>query len=122
MCRDEEQRRIFPLLRAFLECEAGQNRRNHHGEDQRAKQGEGHCPRHRFEETAFHRLQREDGQVGSNNDGNGEEDRTLNFMRSGANLVLHRVGSIVGAMQMANDIFHHHNRAIDHHAEVERAQ
>ena len=51
-------------LAPFLNWQTGQHGRHKHGEAQRAKQCEGHCPGHGLEEPALDCLQREDGQVG----------------------------------------------------------
>ncbi len=91
------------------------------GEDERAQQREGDRPGHGLEEPAFDRLQREDGQIGSDDDAAGEEDRPLHFVRGLANL-LRRRARVVRVREMADDVFDHHHGAVDDHAEVERAQ
>ena len=78
--------RVFPLGGAVGEEEAGQHGREQHGEDERAEQSEGHGPGHRLEEAAFYGLQGEDGQVGGDDDGDGVEDRALDFVRGLADL------------------------------------
>ena len=77
---------VLPLRRAVREEQAGQNRRDDDGEDQRAEKREGHRPGHRLEESAFDSLQGKDGQVGRDDNADGIEDRPLHFVCSLANL------------------------------------
>ena len=76
-------------LRALAEQKTRQHRRDQHGEDQRAQQREGHRPGHRLEQPPFHALQREDRQVGRDDDGDGVEDRPLHFVRGFADSFQH---------------------------------
>src|ERR1035441_8781021 len=62
--------RVFPLLRAFPEQEGRQDGGDQHREDQSTQQGEGDGPGHWPEEPPFDGLQREDGQIGRDDDEN----------------------------------------------------
>ena len=73
--------RVFPLLRALAEEQTGEHGGKDHGKNESAKQCERHRPCHGPEEPAFDRLQREDGQIGGDDDGDGVEDRALHFVR-----------------------------------------
>ena len=97
------------------------DRRNENGEDERADQREGDGPGHGLEEPAFDSLQREDGQVRSDDDAAGKEDRPLHLVGRVANL-LRGCARVVLMGKMADHVFDHHHRAVDHHAEVQRAQ
>jgi hypothetical protein len=77
---------LAPLLKSRLARRARRRWRS-----QRAEQREGDGPGHGLEEAAFNGLQREDGQVGGDDDGDGEEDGALHFLRGVANLLLRRV-------------------------------
>ena len=119
---DPAQHGIFPLTGALTEQEAGQRRRHEHGKDQRAKQGKCDRPGHRLKQPALHSLQREDGQVGRDDDADREEDRALHLMRGLADLFIDREVFIAVVAQVAHDVFNHHHRAIDDHAKVQRPQ
>src|ERR1700739_3404966 len=82
---DKRHDRVMPFLRTFSEGIAGQHGRDQHGKDQGSKQGEGDGPSHGLEEATFDTLQREDGQVGGDDDADGIEDRTLNFVSGFSN-------------------------------------
>src|SRR5579872_3296035 len=72
--------RVFPLPGAFAKGKAAQNRGQKDGKDEGAEEGEGHRPRHGMEEAPLDRLQGKDGQIGSDDDGDGVEDRTLHLV------------------------------------------
>ena len=74
----------MPLLGTLREGETRQNGRDQHREEQRSKQREGDGPRHGLEKPALDTLQSEDGEIRSNNDADGVEDRALNFVRRSA--------------------------------------
>ena len=114
--------RVLPLAGAFGEEEAGKDRSEQKGEDERAEQGEGDHPRHGLEETAFDGLEGEDGQVGGDDHAAGEEDGTLNLVRGLADLLRGSYALSTPVAEMANDVFHHDDGAVDHHAEVESAE
>ena len=84
---EPEHERVLPLLGALAEEEAGHDRRDEDGEDQRAEQRKADGPGHGLEEAALDGLQGEDGQVGGDDDAAGEEDRALHLMRGFANLL-----------------------------------
>ena len=82
--------RVLPLFCALAEGDAAHDRGNKDGKDERAEQRKGDCPGHRLEEAALDGLQREDGQIGSDDDAAGKEDRPLHFVRGIANLLCRR--------------------------------
>ncbi len=119
---DPVQDRVFPLGGALGEEEAGEHGGDDHGEDQSAEQGEGDGPGHGLEEAAFHRLQGEDGQVGGDDDADGVEDGPLDFVGGFADLLHDRLVGLAMMAEMANDVLDHDDRAVDDHAEVQRAE
>ena len=78
---------VLPFFCAFGKGNAAHHRRHKDGKHQRTDQSKGDRPGHRLEETAFNSLQRKDGQIGSDDDAAGKEDRPLHFMRRIANLL-----------------------------------
>ena len=112
----------MPLARALGEEKAGQHRRDQHREHQRAQQSERHGPGHRLEQAPFHALQRENRQVGGDDDGDRVEHRPLHLVRGVEDLLFRRSVVLVAAAEVADDVLHHHHRAIHHHSEVQRAQ
>ncbi len=113
---------VFPLGGALAEEKAGEDRRDEHGEDERAEEGEGDGPGHGLEEPAFDRLQREDGQVRGDDDRDGVEDGPLDLVGGLADLLHRGLVGIALVAEMADDVFDHHDGALDDHAEVERAE
>ena len=113
--------RVFPFRRALAKEQTGQNRRENHGIEQRAKQGECYGPRHGFEEPPLDRLEREYGQVRGNDDADWIEDRTLDLMRSLGDPHLNRSAIVFLMRKVANDVFHHDHCSLDYHPEIQRA-
>jgi hypothetical protein len=114
--------RVFPLGGAVGEEEAGEHRREQHGEDQRAEQGEGDRPGHRLEEAAFDRLQGEDGQVGGDDDGRWRRRPGAALRARPRESAPSRSCRRCGVAEMADDVLDHDDRAVDDHAEVQRAE
>ena len=115
------QDRVAPFFDSGAEQDAAQHGCDEQSEDQCAEQGEGDGPGHGAEEAAFDALQGEDGQIGNNDDDAGEENRALHFMgRDGDGLHEGFLGVAEGGV--AKDVFDHHHRSVDDHAEVESAQ
>src|SRR5882757_8112615 len=112
----------MPFPRAILEEEARKNRRQEHREDQRAEKREGNRPRHRAEETAFNLLQSEDGEIRRDDDADRVEDRSLHLVRGLLHNLERRLALLLRAVHVADDVLHHHNGAVDYHAEVKRSQ
>ena len=112
---------IAPFFDSGTEQEAAEHGRDEQGEDERAQKGEGDGPSHGAEQAAFDALQGEDRQVGNNNNDAGEEDRALDFVgRDGDGL--HERLFCVAEGSVAEDVFDHHHRSVDDHAEVESAE
>jgi hypothetical protein len=86
------EHRITPLARVLAKCQAGEHRRQNHGEQQGAHKREGHRPGHGLEQTPFHALQREDGQVSRDDDPDGIKHRPLHFVGRFANAFHDRPG------------------------------
>ena len=114
--------RVFPLAGALREEETGEHGRDQDGEDKRAEQREAHHPGHRLEESAFHCLQREDGQVRGDDDAACVEDGALDLVRGLADLLRRSNVLPASLAEMADDVLDHHDRAVDHHAEIQRAE
>ena len=113
--------RVAPLFDSGAEQDAAQHGRDEQGEDQRAQQGEGDGPGHGAEEAAFDALQGEDGEIGNDNDDAGEEDRALDFVGGDGDRLHERLLGVAEG-GVAEDVFDHHDRSVDDHAEVERAE
>ena len=120
--RDPAHHRVVPFARAFAEKETRQHRRDQHGKDQGAQQGKRHRPGHGLEQSALHRLQSKDRQIGGDDDADGVKDRALHFVSGLANLLAGAGAIGAPAAEMADDVLHHDHRAVDHHAEIKRAQ
>ena len=120
--RNPRHHRVVPFARALPKEKTRQHGSNQHGEDQRAEQGKRHRPCHGLEQPAFHRLQSKDGQISGDDDADGVKNGPLHFVSGFTNL-LHG-GRAVGAAaaEMADDVLHHDDRAVHHHAEVKCAQ
>jgi hypothetical protein len=109
-----------------------QQQRRHHGghcecRDHGADQRVGVSPRHRPENLAFHALHREQRQEGSNRDDDREEDRLVDFDCGGEDPVQPVAAACIrwmtgGVMrQVAENVFHHDDGAIDDDAQIDGA-
>ena len=85
------------------------------------EQREGDGPGHGLKQAAFDALQGKDRQVGGDDDGDGIEHRTLHFVRGVADPFGRGFGA-VGETHVAHDVFDHDHGAVDHHAEIQRAE
>src|SRR5208282_4959359 len=123
---------VVPLPNSTAKQQAGQNRRDQNREGQGAQQREGDGQGHGPKQPAFHSLQREDRQVGGDDDGDRVEHRPLHFMRRfadglGGGLYDRRnaPGSrdiALAAAHVTNDVLDHDHGAVHHHPEVQRTQ
>ena len=122
--RHKRQHRIAPLARILAEQDARKNRRQEHGEYQRAQQRKGHRPGHRLEKAPLHGLQCKDRKISGNDDGDREENGALHLVCGFADALHRRSVSVAaaGAAQVPDDVLHHHHGAIHHHAEIQRSQ
>ena len=115
------QHRVPPLLYFAAEQETAQHRSDEQSKHQRPKQCKRHRPRHRTEQASLHSLQRKNRQIRNDDNNAGEKHRLLHFVRGGPN-DLHERLFLVSERSMAQDVLHHHNRPVHHHAEIKRAQ
>src|ERR1700740_2222784 len=76
---------IGPLFYTMAEDQDSEDGGNQNREDQRAEQGERNGPGHGLEKAAFHALQRENGQIGGDDDGARVENRAQDFHYGVAN-------------------------------------
>src|SRR5215471_11714243 len=120
--RQMHQSRVLPLLAFLAEQKSGQGGSNHHGKKQSAEKGKHHGPSHRLEQLPFHALQREDRQVGGDNDRDRVENGPLNFARCDSHLLEHGAVVFFVFRQVPDDVFHHDHGAVYHHSEVERTE
>ena len=105
-------------------------RSRQHGRDQNrkchgAEKSQRNRPGHGSEQAALHALQREDRQVGGDNDGDGVENRPLHFMAGFADDFggCPRDSAVAIAMgQVTDDVLHHDHGAIHDHAKIQRAE
>ncbi len=67
-------------------------------------------------------MQREDRQIGRDDDGDGVKHRPLNLVSCFTDLSNHRLVRLAVMTQMADDVLHHHHGAFDDHAEVQGAK
>ena len=123
-CFQKFHHRVAPFRYSLAEEEAGQNRRDEHGKYQRAEERKRHRPGHGLEQASLHPLQRENGQIRRDDDGDRVEDGPLDFMRGLRGSTSHRFRGIcfLPLGQVANDVFNHHHRAIHDHSEIQRAK
>src|ERR1019366_6946307 len=115
---------VAPFANSFTEDHAGKYRRDEDGKHQRAQQGEGDRQGHGPEQPALYALQREDGQVGGDDDGDGVKHRALHLMGGVADDLGDGPGSRghTVSVDVANGVLYHDDRAIHHHAEIERTE
>jgi hypothetical protein len=97
---------VLPLFGALAEQKAGHDGSDENGENECADEGEGDGPGHGLEQPAFNGFQREDGQVGGDDDGAGEEDGALDLNGSLANF-LGRGAGVVLIGQVADHVLNH---------------
>ena len=109
---------IPPLFGAFFEGDAAHDRSNQDGKHDKC---EGDRPGHRLEQASLDGLQCKDGQIRSNDNAAGKEDRPLYFVRGIANLLC-RTPRVIFEGKVADDVFYHHHGAVYHHSEIQRTQ
>ena len=73
---------VAPFPHSLAEKGGRQHGRDENRKRHGAEKSEGHRPGHRPEQSALHALQREDRQIGGDDDGDGVKDRPLHFMAS----------------------------------------
>ena len=88
---------------------------------QGAEQGERHGVGHRLEEPSRRTAQHIDGQVTGDDDRDCEEDRPLDVVRRVANDIHQTVIFAGPRSPFAEDVFHHHDGAIDDDSEIDGA-
>ena len=120
--RQPTQDRVLPLLCIAFEKQARQGWCNQHRKQQGAEERISDGPRHRLEQFALDPLQSEDRQIGGDDDRNGIEHGPLHFVGRCTDALNQRKRSLLGAVQMAHDVFHHHDRAVYNHAKIQGAQ
>ncbi len=115
---------VVPFVDPLAEEPARDHRRDHDREGESADQRERHRPGHRLEQAPLDALQGEDRDVGRDDDGDGEEHRTLDLLRGAADRLRHGLlgVGVLAATNPADDVLDHDHGAIDHHSEVERAE
>ncbi len=108
---------VVPLPHFLAKHQAGKHRRNQHGKQQCPEQRKRDRPGHGLKQAAFHMLQREDGQVGGDDNASREEDRALNLMRGSAD-EFGCCSPVAVCGEVPNDVLHHHHRAVPNHAQI----
>ena len=83
--------------------------------------GKRYGPGHGLEKAPFHTLQRENRQVGGNNNRDRIKDWALDFMSRVEYLLFGCAVVRIGAAQVSNDVFDHNYRAIHDHPEIQRS-
>jgi len=74
-----------------------------------------------MEELAGRAAQRVDGKIAGEDDGDGVEDRAVDVFRCGEDDVGEAVGLAVAQRELAVDVLHHDDGAVDDDAEVDGA-
>src|SRR5450631_3137114 len=99
-------------------------RRDQYGKRQCAEKSEGNGPRHRSEQSAFNALQRENWQVGGDDDCDGIKHGPLYFVAGFADHLRNRPWrpAFIAMTKVTNDVFDHHYRTIHYHPEIQRSQ
>src|ERR1700733_15316745 len=118
---------VAPFMDAFAEKYSCQHRCDENGKRHRTQQSQRDCPGHGPEEPTLNPLQREDRQIGRNDDGNRIKDWPLHLVRGltnrfGGRFLTCRSGTVVQAAHVANDVFDHDHRAVHYHSEVQRPE
>ena len=75
-----------------------------------------------MEQASLDTLQSKNGQVRGNDDRDREEDRTLDFVRRFTDALHRRLVAVPAMAHVADDVFHHDDRAVHHHPEIQGAQ
>ena len=116
------QHRIPPDLRPVLEKIGGQHGNHRGGEQQRAQQRGAHRKCHGSEQPPLHPLQREQGQIGADQDRQREQNGPLDLNRRPTDGVEGAGSPDLARGELAHDVFHHDQRAVHDDAEIERPQ
>ncbi len=74
-----------------------------------------------MEKATLDALEREYGQIRGNDDGDGVEHRTLDFVCGLADSFVWCLDPIL-LVQVPHDVFDHHDCAINHHAKIQRSE
>src|SRR6516165_6411604 len=99
------ENRVLPLFDRALEEQAAEYGGDHQSEEESSDQREGNRPGHWTEEAAFHALQREDGQIGDDDDDARKEYRLLHFVRGDAD-GFEQAGAPPGEFHVAQNVLH----------------
>ena len=116
-------------LDVAAEQERAEHRHEREREDERAAEREHHGEAIGLNIFPSMPVQREDRQIDDGDDEHAEEHRVRDFLARSAALRWARSAAVRRAAErvlplaeMADDVFHHHDRAIDDEAEVDRAE
>ena len=113
----------MPLFRAPRKHNARKHRPQEHREQQGPGKRKSDGPGHRLEQTAFDTLQREDREIGRDNDGDRIEHRALHFVRRSFDPLRDGLAGMHARMRkQAHDVFDHYYGAFHDHAEIKRTQ
>ena len=111
----------IPVMRNLLEKNRAQHRHERERKDERAEQRKCDRERQRREHLSLEPFQREQRQEDDDDNENSEDHRPADFL----GCVEHgfrftRALMLFGPLgQMAMDVFHHHDRAVRHHADAD---
>ena len=111
----------MPLAHALAHEPRAQHRQQRQRDDQRADQGEDHGVRHRLEQRAGRPRQHVDRQEADHDHRHRVEQRAIHFRRRVADDLLDVERRPLAQRDLAEDVFHHHHRAIHQDAEIHRA-
>ena len=112
-------------MRHLLEKKCAEHRHERERKNERAEQRERNREGERAEHLAFEPLQGEERQEDNDDDEDAEDDRATDFFRGikhGLDLVRVRRAMSAGSRllgEMSMDVLHHHDGAIDHHADAD---
>ena len=113
--------RDLRLLELLAEEVGAQNGQQHQRAEQGPEEGERHRVRHRPEQASRWAGQHVDGEVAGDDDRNRVEDRPLDVAGRAADDFDDVELLAVACSQFAEDVLDHDDRAVDDHAEIDRA-
>ena len=118
---DPFERLVPPLAHAFLEPVRTHHRHERQREDERADQRHGHRVRHGVEELAGGTAERIDRNVTGDNHRHRIENRPVHVLRRFQNHFVEVVLLPFAFAEHPKNVLHHHQRAVDHDSEIDRA-
>src|SRR5277367_6655801 len=112
---------VHPLAHTAFEPQGAHNGNECKREDQSANQRDRHRVRHWLEEFCRRTGERVNRQVAGNNDCDGIEDGAVDILRRREDDFFKVVTLAFALTQLAKDVFHHHESAVNQNPKVDRS-